>query len=177
MWVQSYLNPLFWLPETFYQQNKWSYYFSKKCRYSDLFYWKKNTLHLLPFVLLQSHLLLCWHGLCDVIVQLCNGSVTLSKYIIDVHPRSDSAELAEAVPIDFKFVKTLVSVIWVYLHVPRLSFIFSQKMILGSKILLFTKNIFLDLLPYKSSLFVLNYDIKIRIVFWTLVREIFVFKI
>ena len=30
----------------------------------------------------------------------CDVSVTLSKWIHDVHPRSDSTELAEAVPID-----------------------------------------------------------------------------
>ena len=31
------------------------------------------------FVLLQSHLLLCWHGFCDVSVTLCKVSITLSK--------------------------------------------------------------------------------------------------
>ena len=52
--------------------------------------------------MLQSHLLLCWHGFCDVSVTLCNVSVTLPKTILYVHPRSDSmdsTELAEAVPI------------------------------------------------------------------------------
>ena len=33
-------------------------------------------------------LLLCWHSFCDVIVTLCNVSVTF----LDVHPRSDSTE-------------------------------------------------------------------------------------
>ena len=51
------------------------------------------------FALLQSHLLLCWHGCCDVSATLWNVSVTLSKWILDVQPRSDSTELAEAVPI------------------------------------------------------------------------------
>ena len=32
-----------------------------------------------PFALLQSHLLLCWHGFCDVSVTFSNASVTLSK--------------------------------------------------------------------------------------------------
>ena len=41
---------------------------------------------------LQSHLLLYWHGSYDV-------SVTLSNQTLDVHPRSDSTELPEAVPI------------------------------------------------------------------------------
>ena len=31
-------------------------------------------------------------------VTLCDNSVTLSKYNLDVHPRSDSTELIEAVP-------------------------------------------------------------------------------
>ena len=31
---------------------------------------------------------------------LCNFSVKLSKWILYVHPRSDSTELAEAVPTD-----------------------------------------------------------------------------
>ena len=50
--------------------------------------------------LLQSHLFLCWYGFCDVSVTLCNVSVTLSKKLIDVHPRSDSTEFTEAVPIE-----------------------------------------------------------------------------
>ena len=44
-------------------------------------------------------LLLCWHGFCDFSVALCNASVTLSKQILDLHPMSDTTELAEAVPI------------------------------------------------------------------------------
>ena len=51
-----------------------------------------------PFVSLQSHLLLCWHGFCDI-------SVTLSKLTLDVHPMSDSMELAESVPIGKQGVK------------------------------------------------------------------------
>ena len=51
------------------------------------------------FALLQSHLLLCWHGFCDVSATLWNVSVTLSKWILDVQPRYDSTKLAEAVPI------------------------------------------------------------------------------
>ena len=70
-------------------------------RHCDMFLKKKHThlLHLIPFVLLQSHLLLCWHGFCDVSVTLCNSRVTLSKKMLDVHPRSDSTELAKAFPI------------------------------------------------------------------------------
>ena len=37
-------------------------YFSKN--YSDILL-TKHKLHLKPFVLLQSHLLLCQHGVCD----------------------------------------------------------------------------------------------------------------
>ena len=55
---------------------------SMKYRYSDKFIEKSY-----------------WHGVCDVNVTLCYVSVTLSKYILDVHPRSDTTELAEAVPI------------------------------------------------------------------------------
>ena len=42
------------------------------------------------FVLLQSHLLLCWHGFYDVSVTLCN----------DVRTRNDSTELAVTDPND-----------------------------------------------------------------------------
>ena len=49
--------------------------FSIKYRYSDILL-KKNPIN---FILLQSHLLLCRHGFCDVSVTLCNASVTLSK--------------------------------------------------------------------------------------------------
>ena len=59
-------------------------------------------LHSVSYVLLQSHLLLCWQGFCEISVTLCNVSVTLSKKIIDVYPRydsMDSTELAEAVLI------------------------------------------------------------------------------
>ena len=41
----------------------------------------------------NQKLLLCKHGFCDV-------SVTFDKYALDVHPRSDFKELAEAVPIE-----------------------------------------------------------------------------
>ena len=56
-------------------------YFSIKYHYSDCYsdiLFRKHILNLQLFVLLQSHLLLCWHGFCDV-------SVTLSKKILDVH--------------------------------------------------------------------------------------------
>ena len=43
-------------------------------------------------------MLLCWHGFCDI-------SVTLSKLTLDVHPMSDSMELAESVPIEIQGVK------------------------------------------------------------------------
>ena len=66
-------------------------YFSIKYRNSDIIL-KKTTLYLKPFVLLQSHLLLCWNGFCDISVPLCYVSVTLSKKILDIHPRSDSME-------------------------------------------------------------------------------------
>ena len=45
-------------------------------------------------------MLLYWHGFCDVSVTLCDVSFTLSKKTLDVHPRFDSTELAEAVPIE-----------------------------------------------------------------------------
>ena len=51
--------------------------------------------------LLQLRLLLCWHSHCGVSFALCNVRVKLSKKILDVHPKSDSIELAEAVPIDW----------------------------------------------------------------------------
>ena len=41
---------------------------------------------------MQSHLSLCRHGFCDV-------NITLSKKFLDVYLRSESTELAEAVPI------------------------------------------------------------------------------
>ena len=50
-------------------------------------------------VSLPLRLLLCWHSYCDVSVTLCNISVTLSKQILNEHPRSDYTELTEAVPI------------------------------------------------------------------------------
>ena len=50
----------------------------------------------MPFVLLQPHLLLCYYIFCDVSVTLYNVRVTLLpallKYILDVHPWSDSTE-------------------------------------------------------------------------------------
>ena len=56
-----------------------------------------------PFVLMQSHLLLYRHGFYDVSVTLCEVIITLSKYTRDIHLRSDSTELDEAVPIEVKF--------------------------------------------------------------------------
>ena len=54
---------------------------------------------LYPFVPLQSNLLLYWHhGFCDVSVTLCDVIVMFSKKTLDVHPRSDSTVLVEAVP-------------------------------------------------------------------------------
>ena len=53
--------------------------------------------------MLQSHLLLCWHGFCDVRVTLCNVIVMLSKLILHVHLRSE-LELAEAVLIELNYV-------------------------------------------------------------------------
>ena len=44
-------------------------------------------------------MLFCLLGFCDAGVTLCNVSITLSKLILNVHPRSDSTELAEAVSI------------------------------------------------------------------------------
>ena len=61
-------------------------------------------------MLLQSRLLLCWHGFCDLSVTLCNISITLSKYILDVHPRSDATELAEAVLIALMTINASVYV-------------------------------------------------------------------
>ena len=49
------------------------------------------------FAAITFVMVLAWFP--DVNVTLCNVSVTLSKKILDVHPRSDSAELAKAVPI------------------------------------------------------------------------------
>ena len=64
------------------------YVFSIKYHYSDISF--------KPFLLLQSHLLLCKHGFFDASVMLYNVSVTLSpaipKKILDVHPWSDSME-------------------------------------------------------------------------------------
>ena len=54
---------------------------------------------LVPRLAIIEILPLCWHGLCDIGVTLCNVSGTLSKKILDVHPRSESTELSEAVPI------------------------------------------------------------------------------
>ena len=56
-------------------------YFSIKYRYRNILL-KKHKLHLLPFALLQSHLLLCWHGFCDVSICVSNAHTprnTLSK--------------------------------------------------------------------------------------------------
>ena len=79
-------------------------YFSINYRYSDILLKKQqHKLHLYPFILLQSHLLLCFYGFCDVSVTLCNVSVTLyqnwcSMYIRGLIPRNFT-EVAEAVPI------------------------------------------------------------------------------
>ena len=59
--------------------------------------------------MLQSHLLLSLNGFFDASATLCIYSVTLSKYILDVHPTSDSTESAEAVPIDVRPLKTQIS--------------------------------------------------------------------
>ena len=56
-----------------------------------------------PFVSMQSHLLLYWHGFCDVSVTLCEVIITLSKYTREVHLRSDSMELDESVRIEVRF--------------------------------------------------------------------------
>ena len=58
-------------------------YFSIKYRYSDDLL-KKN--------INVIYNVLCSHGFCDASVTFCQVSVTLSKYILDVHPRSDSTE-------------------------------------------------------------------------------------
>ena len=53
-------------------------YYSIKYCYSDILLKnKKQTYN--SFFLLQSHLLLCWHGFCDISVTLCKVSITLSK--------------------------------------------------------------------------------------------------
>ena len=80
-------------------------YVSIKYRYIAIFYWKNKT-SFKPFVLLQSLLLLCLHGLDDFSGLLYNVSVTLSPalqsgslmYIRGLIPRN-FAELGEAVPI------------------------------------------------------------------------------
>ena len=53
------------------------------------------------FVSLQ---MLYWYGFCDVSVTLYDFSVLLSKETLNVHPRSDSKELAEVAPIVVKMV-------------------------------------------------------------------------
>ena len=65
------------------------------------FYIEKKTIlfiascvMMLPFVSLQSNLLLYWHGFVDVSVMLCDVSVTLSKQTLQMHLGSDSMELA-----------------------------------------------------------------------------------
>ena len=50
-------------------------------------------------VSLQLDMLLYWLCFCGVSVTLCDVSVTLSNWTLDVHPRSDSTEFAEALPI------------------------------------------------------------------------------
>ena len=54
-------------------------------------------------LLLLSILLhvLYWRGFCDVRVALFDASVTL-EYTLDVHPLSDSTEMADAVPMDLQ---------------------------------------------------------------------------
>ena len=44
---------------------------------------------------------LYWHDFCGARVTSCNVNVTLSKWILDVHPRSESTYLATAVPMDY----------------------------------------------------------------------------
>ena len=61
-----------------------------------LFFKYRLKIHKLRLFLL----LLYWHGFFDVSVTLCDVSITLSKQTLDVHPRSDSTYLAEAVPIE-----------------------------------------------------------------------------
>ena len=41
-----------------------------------------------------------WHGFCAVSVTLYDASIMLAKKNLDIHLRSDSTELAEAVPIE-----------------------------------------------------------------------------
>ena len=48
--------------------------------------------------------MLYWYGFCDVSVTLYDFSVLLSKETLNVHPRSDSKELAEVAPIVVKMV-------------------------------------------------------------------------
>ena len=71
-------------------------YFSIKYRYSNILLRKKPT----------SFITVCFAAITLDIVLTCIVSVmsascyvmSASKYIFDVHPRSDSTELAEAVP-------------------------------------------------------------------------------
>ena len=86
-WVQLYQNPLF------YQQIKWS-----------LCFLTSFIAYYVTVVSMQS-ILLYRHGFRDVSVTLSGVSVILLKYTLNVHPRSDSTELAEAVPIDLTAVK------------------------------------------------------------------------
>ena len=58
-------------PKSFISRINEDYFFSIKYRYS-IFFYEVYCGMLQPFVSLQSNLLLCWHGFCDV-------NVTLSK--------------------------------------------------------------------------------------------------
>ena len=80
------------------------YVFSIKYRY----FIEKNIIFIysilwnvvLPFVSLQSTLLLYWPGFCDVSITLCDSI----KLDLNVHPRSNFMELAEKVLIESQVV-------------------------------------------------------------------------
>ena len=65
-------------------------YFSIKYHYSDVLLKKKT--HLKPFVLLQSHLLLCY-GFCDVSVTLSPMFVCLFVFVA-LRPKSTAMVIA-----------------------------------------------------------------------------------
>ena len=75
--------------------------FSIKYQHSDILL--KNNFIYKRFVLLQSHLLLCWHGFCDVSVTYVTPASRYqsrsSMYVRGLIP-GNSRELAEAVPIE-----------------------------------------------------------------------------
>ena len=64
-----------------------------------IFYWKQIKFIFYCLFHCNHTCFLCWNGFCDVSVTLYNVSVTLSKWMHNVHPRSVSTELVVLIEV------------------------------------------------------------------------------